>query len=228
MSRLSRTGAAAASVAQVAAGLAAHVAAAGCLPSLRGLALAVPLSLGGVLLFTHLLRGRALVRLAGGQLVVHAALALAAACTGHVAAHAEPHVAMTAGHVAALVACRAVLDRVVHTVERAADSARLQLRRLTRPIAPPRLSLPAPAPQPPADGPATTPTAALPRPSARPSGCVVPGPARLTPARSPPVDAVGGLPVCRIRSPSCSAVSLCRSPLSAPSCSPVAPRMIKP
>lgn len=141
MSRPSRTGAVAASGAQVAAGLGAHVVAAGCLPSLRGLVLAVPIGVGAVLLLTYLLPGRPLLRLTGGQAAVHAALAVAAACAGHAAGHGDPHLAMTAAHVAALVLCRAVLDRLVTEVERAAAGARVQLLRLVRPIAPPRLSL---------------------------------------------------------------------------------------
>ena len=146
MSRPSRTGAAAASGAQVAAGLGAHVAAAGCLPSLRGLALAVPIAVGTVLLLTYRLPGRPLLRLAGGQVAVHAALAVAAACSGHAAGHSDPHLVMTAAHVAALVLCRAVLDRVVTGVERAAAGVRVQLRRFARPITPARLSLPASVP----------------------------------------------------------------------------------
>lgn len=147
MSRPSRTGAAAASGAQVAAGLGAHVAAAGCLPGLRGLVLAVPIAAGTVLLLSYLLPGRPLLRLAGGQVAVHVALAVAAACTGHAAVESDAHMVMTAGHVAALVLCRAVLDRVVTGVERAVVGVRVQLRRLVHPLAPPRLCLAA-APSP--------------------------------------------------------------------------------
>lgn len=143
-----RTGAAAAALAQTAAAVGAHVLAVGCLPGGRGLAVAVPLSVAGVLLLGRLLDRRPLLLLAGGQLTGHAALATAAACTGH--AHGDqPQVAMTLSHVGALVLCRAVLDRVVAAVESAVSRL---LRRTALLLAqprvpvPPRPPLPVPAP----------------------------------------------------------------------------------
>lgn len=131
----SRTGAVTAALAQTAAAVGAHAAANGCLPTARSLAVAVPLAVVGVLALGRLLDARPLLRLAGGQLAGHLALTVAAACTGH--AHGlDPHVAMTVGHVAALVACRALLDRTVEGVEHA-------LARTVLPPARPPLVLPA-------------------------------------------------------------------------------------
>lgn len=122
-STTSRTSAVTAALAQTAAAVTAHALAAGCLPSAGGLALAVPLSLAGVLLLGRLLPRSPLLRLAGGQLAGHLALTLAAACSAHV--HVG-HPAAALAHVVALVLCRALLDRVVAAVEHAA--ARLRRR----------------------------------------------------------------------------------------------------
>ncbi len=115
--RSSRTAAVAAAVAQVASGAVAHVAASDCLPSGASLALALPAALLGVLLLGALLDRRPLLLLTGGQLAVHAALAVSA-CTGD--GEASP-VLLTFAHVAALVLCRAALGRVVVSAERAAS-----------------------------------------------------------------------------------------------------------
>lgn len=133
--RSSRPAVLAGALAQGAAGLGAHVAVAGCLPSGRALGLAVPASLLAALLVGRVLTCP-LTRLAVGQLAVHAMLAVSAACTGghalsvHAAAgsagsaglvHGEPHLLMTLAHVGALVLCRATLDRVEGAGTAAAD-----------------------------------------------------------------------------------------------------------
>ena len=132
--RLAPAAAAVAALAQTALGLAAHTSAAGCLPALSTLALALPVSVALVAVVGRLLPGlRALVV---GQLAVHGVLALAG-CTVGAGAHAAHHSpAMALAHVAALALCRATLDHVLATASRAAGV----LRRL---VARPR---PEPAP----------------------------------------------------------------------------------
>lgn len=146
-----RAGAVAAALAQTAAGLGAHALAAGCPPTARSLAALVPAAVLAVLLVGRVLPHRPLLRLAGGQLAVHAVLGLAV-CTGAVHAHAAPPL-MTAAHLAALVLCRAVLDRVVALAEDAATRLGRLVPRAPRPVvlvvpdaAPVRAVAAAPAP----------------------------------------------------------------------------------
>lgn len=109
-----------AAVAQVLAGLAAHTAAAGCLPGARTLLLAGPTAVAAVLVTGRVLPRSPLLRLAAGQLAVHGVLALAAcAGAGHLHTVGPVPTAMALGHVVALVACRAGLDRVVAALLRA-------------------------------------------------------------------------------------------------------------
>lgn len=137
-----------AGVLQLSAALGVHAAAAGCLPSARGLAVALPLGLLALLLVGRVLEGRSVATLACGQLTAHSVLTVAAACTSH-AAHAGSHVPMTMGHVAALVVCRAVLGRAVLLVERGAElvlglARKLVLAPVPAPVVP-QLCDPAPA-----------------------------------------------------------------------------------
>lgn len=170
----------AAALAQVGAGSAAHVVAAGCLPSAASMAVSLPMAVLGVLAVGGLLRTRPLLALAAGQLTVHACLAVAAcrvAAAGHVphaaGAHGADHLLMTGAHVTALVLCRATADAVL----RSADAATAALARLLTPSVPePRLRLPelaAPVPTPrPALRPGTARHARPPRrgpPAGRPS-----------------------------------------------------------
>lgn len=79
---------------QVALGMAAHVTTAGCLPGLSALALTTPALVVALMVMSS--RLRAVPRWASlvvGQIVVHGAMSVAAACTGH---------APAGGHVAAL------------------------------------------------------------------------------------------------------------------------------
>ena len=160
-----RTGAVAAALAQTAAGLGAHALAAGCLPSARSLSALVPSALLAVLLVGRVLPHRPLLRLAGGQLAVHAVLGLAV-CTGAVHAHTASPL-MAASHLGALVLCRAVLDRVAALAEQAVARVARLVPRLPRPVV---LVVPAAAPV---------------RPAA-----VVPAPSRtviaVAPRRGPP------------------------------------------
>lgn len=145
--RATGAGVAGAAVAQTGAGLLAHVAAAGCLPTPAALALALPLCLALAVLATRLMRP--LQALAVGQLGVHAALTVAA-CSGagaHAASHASP--AMGLAHVAALVLCRATLDHVLASAARAAGRLRRTVARWLRrpqPLRVPELPGRAPAP----------------------------------------------------------------------------------
>lgn len=138
----------AAAVVQVTVAVAAHLAAAGCVPPAAALAVSLPVALVGVLAVARLLRRSPLLALAGGQLTVHACLT-AAACTGAAAlhepgGHAASHVLMTAAHVAALLLCRASTDLVLRGAARAVQA----LARLLRPPAPSCLPLPElPAPR---------------------------------------------------------------------------------
>lgn len=135
--RAERPGAVPAALAQTAAGLAAHAAAAGCLPDIRALLLLAPTTVGAVLLVSRVLADRPLLRLASGQLAVHAVLALAA-CAGaaHLHASGGPHTAMTAAHVGALVACRAGLERAGALATAALGAVlNASLARLVRPLA---------------------------------------------------------------------------------------------
>lgn len=114
----------AAAVVQVAAAVAAHTAAAGCVPPAAALAVSLPVCLVGVLAVARLLRSFPLLSLAAGQLTVHAGLA-ASACAGAAVAshelsgHATSHVLMTAAHVGALLLCRASADLVLRSADRA-------------------------------------------------------------------------------------------------------------
>lgn len=130
--------AATAAAVQTAVGVGAHVVAAGCLPSLSGLALAVPVAVAAVLGLMRLLPRRPVLQLTGGQLAVHGALGLAAACHG---AH-QPHLFMTWAHVAAVVLLRQTLTGIVTALERAGRTVRAFL---------PRRRLPSPAVDAPAD-----------------------------------------------------------------------------
>jgi hypothetical protein len=133
-SRSSRPADVCAALAQVAAGLAAHTAAAGCLPATRTLLLALPSALAVVLLVGRALPGRPLPALAVGQLGVHGVLALTGCVAhgGHL--HTEHPPAMVLAHVAAIVLSRAVLDKVVDAADRAATALRsLVVRWLRRP-----------------------------------------------------------------------------------------------
>jgi hypothetical protein len=127
----------AAAVLQVATAVAAHSAAAGCVPPAAALAVSLPVSLVGVLAVARLLRSFPLLGLGVGQLTVHTCLA-ASACTGAAVAshdpsgHGVPHVLMTAAHVGALLLCRATADLVLRSADRAAQA----LARLLRPGAP--------------------------------------------------------------------------------------------
>ena len=129
--------------AQVCAALAAHTAAAGCLPSGAALAVALPPALIALLAVATVLRRHPLLALVAGQLAVHACLA-ASACTvaahlPHAAgAHPPAHLLMTGAHVGALLLCRATVDLVL----RSADAAAAALTRLVRPRVPTRLRLP--------------------------------------------------------------------------------------
>ena len=127
-----RTGAVAAALAQTAAGLGAHAAAAGCLPGARSLVVLVPSALLAVLLVGRVLPHRPLLRLAAGQLAVHGVLGLAV-CTGAAHAHTASPL-MSASHLGALVLCRAVLDRVVALTEQAAARLGRLVPRLPRPV----------------------------------------------------------------------------------------------
>lgn len=133
---------------QLSAAAAVHAAAAGCLPGVRGLIVAAPVGLLVLLVLDRVLAGRPLVQLAAGQLTAHAALTLAAACTGHAAhAGAGSPVLMTFGHVGALVMCRALLGRAALVAERGAQVVLGLARRavtLLRPVAVPVLVLPSP------------------------------------------------------------------------------------
>lgn len=126
-----------AAVVQTAAGVCAHVAAAGCLPSLSGLALVVPVAVAAVLGLMRLLPHRPVLQLTGGQLAVHGALGLAAACQG---AH-QPHLLMTYAHVAAVVLLRQTLTGIVTALERAGRTARTLLPQLRPPV--PAVDVPA-------------------------------------------------------------------------------------
>ena len=135
----------AAAAVQVSAALAAHTAAAGCLPPAAALAVTVPTALLAVLAVTALLRAHPLLALTAGQLAVHACLTTtAAACsaaahlTHAAAAHSAPHLLMTGAHVGALLLCRASADVVLRTADAAAET----LTRLVRPRLPMRLRLP--------------------------------------------------------------------------------------
>jgi hypothetical protein len=133
-SRSLRTADVCAALAQVAAGLAAHTAAAGCLPSTSTLLLALPTAVAALLIVGRALPGRPLRALAVGQLSVHGVLALTGCVAhgGHL--HAEHPPAMVLGHVAAIVLSRAVLDQVVASADRAAAALRaLVVRWLRRP-----------------------------------------------------------------------------------------------
>lgn len=119
-----RPGALPSALAQTTAGLAAHAAASGCLPSAATLLLAGPTALLSVLVVGAVLPARPLLRLAGGQLAVHAVLALAAcAGAGHLLAAGATSLAMTVSHVLALVACRAGLERCATAALRSAATA---------------------------------------------------------------------------------------------------------
>lgn len=116
---------------QTAMGVAAHTVAAGCLPAASTLVLAAPAAVAGVAALSRLLPDRPLLRLAGGQLTVHAVLA-ATACVGTATgagSHGSASVAMTFAHVAALVLCRALLGAVVRTADRAAARVLRVVRR---------------------------------------------------------------------------------------------------
>jgi hypothetical protein len=140
----------AAAAVQVSAALAAHTAAAGCLPPAAALAVTLPTALLAVLAVTALLRAHPLLALTAGQLAVHACLT-AAACSAAAAhlphaatAHSAPHLLMTGAHVGALLLCRASADVVLRTADAAAET----LTRLVRPRVPTRLRLPElPAPR---------------------------------------------------------------------------------
>lgn len=121
-----------AALAQTAAGLAAHTAAAGCLPATRTLLLALPSAVAVLLVVGRALPGRPLRALAVGQLSVHGVLALTG-CVAHGAhLHAEHSPAMVLAHVAAVVLSRAVLDRVVASADRAAAGLRALVARWLR------------------------------------------------------------------------------------------------
>ena len=140
-------------VLQMAAAVAVHAAAAGCLPSARGLAVALPVGLVALLMLDRVLADQPLASVACGQLTAHSVLTVAAACTTASNAHtgAGSHVPMIFGHVAALVVCRAALGRAVLLAERGADLVLGLARRVLLVMAPvgapvlPRLSDPAPA-----------------------------------------------------------------------------------
>lgn len=121
-----------AALAQVAAGLAAHTAAAGCLPETGTLLLALPTAIAVLLLVGRALPAHPLRALAVGQLSVHGVLALAGCVAHGVHLHAEHSPAMVLAHVAAVVAARAVLDRVVATADRAAAELRALVVRWLR------------------------------------------------------------------------------------------------
>lgn len=140
-----RTAGLPAALVQVTTAVAAHVAAGGCLPTARGVAVAVPASVAVVLLLSMRLRGRPLLLLGGGQLATHALLAAAVACSGHAAEHGAGHVPMTLSHVLALVICRAAVDRTVVAIEQGCGVLRALGRRLARPLSVPALAIGVPS-----------------------------------------------------------------------------------
>ena len=146
------TGAFTSALAQTAVAVGAHTLATGCLPSARGVGTAIPATVAAVLVLDRILRGRPLLALAGGQLSAHAALAAVVACTAQVAGHgagtpsavhdpgAHPHLVMTFAHLAALMLCRALLQRAVALVDQAVAVAVATVlalvRRVVRPDRP--------------------------------------------------------------------------------------------
>lgn len=167
----------AAALAQTAAGAAVHVAASGCLP-VSGV-LVLPAAVVGVLLVAGLLPERPVLRLATGQLLVHALLTVSAcASAAHVhAASPGPHAPMALAHVAALVVCRGALGAVAAGAERAAAHVLARVR----PVGPVPV-----LPQPP------SPTPVVVRRTAAP---VQVNRHRRTPRRGPPARGLVPLPV---------------------------------
>lgn len=132
-----RTAGATSAGVQTAVAVGAHAAAAGCLPEAGGL-LVLPVAFVGVLLLSRLLADRPVLALATGQLTVHAVLAAAAACAGHVGGHTSSAWAgsMTSAHVGAVVLCRVLVVRAIALVERAAVVTARLVARLVRPLEP--------------------------------------------------------------------------------------------
>lgn len=119
-------------LAAVLAGLSAHAVVTGCAPDLSRTVLVLPWMLLAVHGLHRLSRQRSpLARAVAGQAVVHLGLALASPCVphaatvqgGHAGALSAVEAAMTAAHLAAVVACVTILGRTERLLARAAIAA---------------------------------------------------------------------------------------------------------
>ena len=108
----------------IAAGVSAHAAAAGCLPALVPLVLALPVMLFAIrAVDTALTRCGSALRVAAGQLTVHLTLGVAARCSDHVASSGshgggQLDAVMTLAHAGALLGCLTAVSRAEGAVRR--------------------------------------------------------------------------------------------------------------